>query len=102
MGDKIVDHSYVVGAPPVALCSNYIFILDLIPGFKGLGKGNCKRRREVLGLDASYIRDFTVCDHSNIVTNVYQFFCETWYGDAFWLTVVKSALVLKFVASYWM
>ena len=28
-------------------CSNYIFILDLTPGTKGLGKDNCKTRREV-------------------------------------------------------
>ena len=27
-------------------CSNYIFILDLTPGFKGLSKDNCKTRRE--------------------------------------------------------
>ena len=27
-------------------CSNYIFILDLTPGFDGLGKGNCMMRRE--------------------------------------------------------
>ena len=27
-------------------CSNYIFILDLTPGFVGLGKGNCKTRQE--------------------------------------------------------
>ena len=27
-------------------CSNYIFILDLTPGFMGLGKDNCKTRRE--------------------------------------------------------
>ena len=27
-------------------CSNYIFILDLTPGFNGLGKDNCKTRRE--------------------------------------------------------
>ena len=27
-------------------CSNYIFILDLTPGFNGLGKNNCKTRRE--------------------------------------------------------
>ena len=41
--NKIVDHSDVVGA---ARCSNYIFILDLTPGFIGLGKDNCKTRRE--------------------------------------------------------
>ena len=27
-------------------CSNYVFILDLTPGFIGLGKDNCKTRRE--------------------------------------------------------
>ena len=27
-------------------CANYIFILDLTPGFIGLGKDNCKTRRE--------------------------------------------------------
>ena len=27
-------------------CSNYIFILDLTPGFDGLGKGDCKTRWE--------------------------------------------------------
>ena len=43
-GNKIVD-SDVVGAAPVR-CSNYIFILDLTPGFNALGKGNCKTRRE--------------------------------------------------------
>ena len=27
-------------------CSNYIFILDLTPGFNGLGKDNCKMRQQ--------------------------------------------------------
>ena len=27
-------------------CSNYIFILNLTPGFNGLGRVNCKMRRE--------------------------------------------------------
>ena len=27
-------------------CSNYIFILDLTPGFNGLGKDNCKTSQE--------------------------------------------------------
>ena len=42
VGNKIVDHSHVVGAAP----TTYIFILNLTPGFNGLGKGNCKTRRE--------------------------------------------------------
>ena len=55
-GNKIVDHSDVVGA------SNLIFILDLTPGFNRLDKGNCKTRREtfVLGFGAYCSRDFTV------------------------------------------
>ena len=43
LGNRIVHHSDVVGASPVA---NYIFILDLTYGFIGLGKGNCKTRWE--------------------------------------------------------
>ena len=42
VGNKLVGHSDVVGAA----CSNYIFILDLTPGFNGLGKKHCKTRRE--------------------------------------------------------
>ena len=41
LGNKIVDHSDVVGA-----CSNYIFIFDLIPDLNGLGKDNSKARQE--------------------------------------------------------
>ena len=39
VGNKIVDHAD-------RRCYNYIFILDLTPGFNGLGKDNCKTRRE--------------------------------------------------------
>ena len=46
VGNNLVDHSNVVGASRSRRCSNYIFILDLTPGFNGLGKGNCKTRRE--------------------------------------------------------
>ena len=58
-GNKIVDHSDVVGAAPV----NYIFILNLTPDFNGLDKDNCKMRWEtfiVLGLGVSYIRELMV------------------------------------------
>ena len=44
-------------------CSNYIFILDLTPGFTGLGKDNCKTRPKslkFLGFGATCIRDCTV------------------------------------------
>ena len=47
VANKIVYHSDVVGASIACLCySNYIIILDLTPGFNGLGKDNCKTRRE--------------------------------------------------------
>ena len=43
---KIVDHPDVVGASTCRRWSNYIFILDLTSGFNGLGKENCKTKRE--------------------------------------------------------
>ena len=39
VANKILDLSNVVSAS-CRRCSNYIFILDLTPGFSGLGKGN--------------------------------------------------------------
>ena len=42
-----VDHSDVVGSFARRRCSNYIFILDLTPGFNGLSKDNCKMRWEI-------------------------------------------------------
>ena len=48
--------------------SNYIFILDLTPGFNGLGreKFKCKTRQESFkfGIMCAYIRDFTVLTFS--------------------------------------
>ena len=43
VGNKIVDNSDVVGC---RRCSNYIFILNLTPGFNGLSDDNCKRIQE--------------------------------------------------------
>ena len=44
-GNKLVVHSDIVECIARRRCSNYIFILDLTPGFNGLGKDNCKTRR---------------------------------------------------------
>ena len=55
-------------------CSNYIFILDLTPGFNGLGKGNCKTRRETLtfgDLVRFILRDLTVCFIACLFQTVY-------------------------------
>ena len=51
MANKIVDHSYWVCSWSITCrrCSNYIFILDLTPGFNGLGKDNCKTKWETFG-----------------------------------------------------
>ena len=46
VGYKIVNHSDVVGASPVGAAPTTHFILDIKPGFIGLGKDNCKTRRE--------------------------------------------------------
>ena len=43
---KIVDHSDVVGTSPVGAAPTTSSILDLTPGFIGLGKDNCATRRE--------------------------------------------------------
>ena len=49
VGNKIVDHSDVVGASPVGAAPTtqlYIFILELTPAFNGFSKDNCKMRLE--------------------------------------------------------
>ena len=49
VSNKSVDNSDAVGASPVGAApttSSYIFILNLTPGFNGLGKAHCKRRQE--------------------------------------------------------
>ena len=51
--DTLIDNkifSDVVGAFACRRCSNYIFILDLTPGFNGLGKDNYKMRQETFKL----------------------------------------------------
>ena len=64
VGNEIVDHSDVAGASPVgAAPTKYIFILDLTHGFNGLGKDNCKTRRETFKIwvfGVTYIRGLTV------------------------------------------
>ena len=46
VGNKIVDHSDVVGATYIGAAQTAFLILDLTPAFNGLGKDNCKMRRE--------------------------------------------------------
>ena len=45
IGNKLDDHSHVIGAPPVGAAPlNYIFILDFTPGFIGYGNGKTATR----------------------------------------------------------
>ena len=44
-------------------CSNFIFILDLTPGFNGFSKDNCKTRREI----------FKFCDLVRLVQEVLRY-----------------------------
>ena len=46
MGNKIVDHSDVVGASPVGAAPTTSSFSNQNHGFSGLGKDNCKTRRE--------------------------------------------------------
>ena len=46
VGNKIVDRWDVVGSTACRRCSNYIFILDLTPGFNIWHKDNCMARRQ--------------------------------------------------------
>ena len=57
LGNKFVDHSDVVGAAPTHL------ILDLTPGFKGLGNDNCETRREI----------FNCCDLVRFILEVWRY-----------------------------
>ena len=47
-------------------CSNYIFILDLTNDFNGLGRDNCKMRRET----------FKCCDLVRLILEVWQHIWE--------------------------
>ena len=49
VGNEIVDHSNVVVVSPVG-ATNYIFIIDLTPGFNALGNENCKKGRATFKL----------------------------------------------------
>ena len=47
VGNTSTDHSVEPAASPVGAAQNYIYILDLIPGYNGLGKDNVKTEWEI-------------------------------------------------------
>ena len=54
VGNKIVDHSDVVWASPVGAAATTSFIPDITSGFNGLGKDNCKTRRDEKHLGSGF------------------------------------------------
>ena len=84
MGNRIVAHLDVVGAPPVGAFP------DLTPGVNGLGNDNCKTRRETFkfwNLMRLYIRDLTV--YYELTSPYRKYICRNhsmqcirvfWYG----------------------
>ena len=67
VGNKIVDHSDVVGASPMARWSNYIFILNSTPGgFNVLGQDNCKGDKKHLSFGVTYIGGLTLYCLTNL------------------------------------
>ena len=70
VGNKIVDNFDVVGASLVgaAPTTSSILILDLPPGFNGLGEGNCKTRQET----------FKFGDLVRLVLDVLLYFFAIW------------------------
>ena len=70
-GNKIVDHSDVVGTSYVGTAPTtvyVIFILNLTPGFIGLGKDDCKMRRET----------FKFCDLVFLILEILRYFqCQS-------------------------
>ena len=61
VGNEIVDRSDVVEAAPASRrCSNYIFILNLTPGFNGLEQLQAETRNIVWGFGDNYIRGLRI------------------------------------------
>ena len=73
------------------LCSNYIFILDLTPGFNGLGKNKYKTRREIFN-SRIYSRDLT----GELTGNSFFYTVNAWTG----LVVVGYLSILPISASF--
>ena len=66
VGNYSVEYSDVVGVSPVG-APNYIFIIDLTPGFNGLGKDNCKMSREL----------FKFCDLVRLILESLRYVAQT-------------------------
>ena len=65
-------------------CSNYIFVLDLTPGFNGLSKGNCNTRREIFTFwdFVQLISDsWRYIRYARLHSIVYCICLNDWYSD---------------------
>ena len=71
VGNKIIDHSDVIGASPDGAAPTTSSFLDLTPGFNGLGRDNCKTRRETV----------KCCNLVQLKLEIWQWYCIlfTWW-----------------------
>ena len=89
-------------------CSNYIFILDLTPGFNGLGKDNCKTRREsfkfcdLVRLILEILRYIYICVYTYVYMCVYSCWSCPWLSESCNDTHVVFCTLLdnKFVSNW--
>ena len=90
-------------------CSDYIFIFDWTPGFNGLGKDNCKAKRETLSFEIWYVLyqrfdgkhvlsdiDITQCYvyHCTLVF-FFLFFSNPWYFFFFFFSNPWNIMVFS-------
>ena len=83
MLNKILSESESESEHRLSALLQLIFILNLTPGFNGLGKDNYKMTREAFkfwDLVRSYIRDFTVYDICDWSDDVPLSYTHGWGG----------------------
>ena len=93
VGNKQVDHSYLVGAA-CRSCSSYIFNLDLTPGFDGLGTDNCKTILEtlkVLGIGRLILEVWRYCEATDTAWHI-----STWQQESLGFVINKRTCILSY------
>ena len=79
VGNKIVVHSDVVGASPVGAAPTTSSFSTLTPGFSGLGKYDCKTRRETFKC-WDLVRLYQRLDGIRVYLKRKVFYGIVWYG----------------------
>ena len=88
VGNEIGDHSDVVGASPVGAAPNISsFSTKLTPAFIGLGKDNCKTRRET----------FEFGDLVRLILEILRYVTN----DLSWSTHRSDVVLISFISPAW-